>query len=109
MLRELSETAITWISCGFEHIACLTQQGGVLSWGFGGSGCLGHGSYVSYSRPKVLATLKNKPCCYVECGGYHTAALSPEGEVFLWGRADIGQLGLPRAALTQDTMGLACL
>lgn len=27
----------------------------------------------------------------------------------MWGRGDIGQLGLPRAALTEDVMGLACL
>lgn len=32
------------ISCGFEHCLALVD-GQVLSWGYGGSGCLGHSDY----------------------------------------------------------------
>jgi alpha-tubulin suppressor-like RCC1 family protein len=33
---------------------------------------------------------------YVECGGYHTAAIDTEGTLYMWGRSDVGQLGIPK-------------
>jgi hypothetical protein len=34
----------------------LTIYGTVASWGYGASGCLGHGNYISYTAPKLITT-----------------------------------------------------
>jgi alpha-tubulin suppressor-like RCC1 family protein len=49
ILRSFLTTPVSWISCGFEHCMVLTVYGQVASWGYGASGCLGHGSYISYT------------------------------------------------------------
>ena len=56
ILRSFVCTPVTWISCGFEHCVALTSIGTVASWGYGASGCLGHGNYVSYTSPKLITT-----------------------------------------------------
>jgi alpha-tubulin suppressor-like RCC1 family protein len=54
ILRSFVCTPVTWISCGFEHCMVLTVYGTVASWGYGASGCLGHGNYISYTQPKLI-------------------------------------------------------
>ncbi|CAM9567431.1 unnamed protein product [Discosporangium mesarthrocarpum] len=46
-------------------------------------------------RPQVEGS-PTKPlvASMVSCGGMHTAAVTPQGEVYCWGRADSGQLGI---------------
>lgn len=55
--------------------------GTVASWGYGASGCLGHGNYVSYRAPKILTSgdMQNKFITYIECGGYHNGAITEDG------------------------------
>lgn len=48
-MYSMVKTSVTWISCGFEHCIVLTVFGQVASWGYGASGCLGHGDYISYT------------------------------------------------------------
>lgn len=87
---------VTNISCGFEHCVALTASGSIVSWGYGASGSLGHGNFVSYTQPKfiTLGGLENKKVSYVEAGGYHSGAITEDGELYMWGRGDIGQLGV---------------
>mgnify|MGYP001570793448 CR=1 FL=1 len=95
ILRSFIFTPITWVSCGFEHCAALTIYGTVATWGFGASGCLGHGNYISYTSPKLItnSNLQGKHIKYIECGGYHNGAITSEkegGQLFMWGRSDVG-------------------
>ena len=48
ILRSFAVSQVSHISCGFEHCIALTASGRVVSWGYGASGSLGHGDYVSY-------------------------------------------------------------
>ena len=70
----------------------LTVYGQVASWGYGASGCLGHGSYISYTSPKIITEgdFFGKIISYIECGGYHNAAIDSKGELYMWGRSDVG-------------------
>ena len=81
---------MTWVSCGFEHCLALTVFGTVASWGYGASGCLGHGNFISYISPKVVTQLEGKFVNFIESGGYHNAAITNEGELYMWGRSDVG-------------------
>jgi len=80
---------ISWLSCGFEHCAALSSDQKVLTWGYGASGCLGHGDTNTYPNPTIINSLFEYNSVYIECGGYHSAIVTDEGEVFTWGRGDV--------------------
>lgn len=112
ILKSFTCTPIKILSCGFEHWAVLTSYGTVATWGYGASGCLGHGSYTSYTSPKLVQFAKEgEPKEYLsniqslECGGYHIWAIDSDYKVYAWGRGDVGQLGLYKDQLYQDRMG----
>ncbi|CAG9316538.1 unnamed protein product [Blepharisma stoltei] len=109
ILTNLLNMPVSWISCGFEHCCLLTASGKIMSWGYGISGCLGHGDTNSYIYPAIISSISNKLFIYLECGGYHTAAISAEGELFTWGRGDVNQLGIPKKALSKDEFGYRAL
>lgn len=94
-------------SCGFEHCVAVTESGSVVSWGYGASGCLGHGNFTSYTQPKLITAggLNLKQVSAVQAGAYHVAALTDEGHLYMWGRADVGQLGLSEEFLEKDNVG----
>jgi hypothetical protein len=103
------QVQVSWVVCGFEHCALVTSKGEVRTWGYGASGCLGHGDTNSYSFPTAVADLKGSVVVYMECGGYHNAAVSQDGELFVWGRGDVHQLGVPLKHLCKDEMGYVAL
>jgi len=92
ILRSFAISSVTQVSCGFEHCIALTATGTVVSWGYGASGCLGHGDYISYTQPELVSAggLNTHSIAFVTCGGYHNAAMTDSGKVFTWGRADVG-------------------
>lgn len=95
------------LSCGFEHCVCLID-GNVWTWGFGGSGCLGHGKYETLTEPKQVEGIKGRTV-FIEAGGYHNGIITEFGEVFTWGRCDVGQLALDQSLLQKDQMGFVSL
>lgn len=109
VLRQLKHLNVRMVSCGYEHAAVLTIDGKVLTWGYGASGCLGQESKKSYSHPAAINSIFNKNMIYLECGAYHTASVSSAGELWTWGRGDVGQLGLPNKKLLKDEVGLCAL
>ena len=109
VLKQLKNLNVRIVSCGYEHAAVVTVDGKVLTWGYGASGCLGHESKKSYSHPTAINSIFNKNIVHLECGAYHTAAVSASGELWTWGRGDVGQLGLPNEKLLKDEIGLCAL
>ena len=80
------------IACGEEHAALLTSEGHVYTWGYGHDGELGHSAKTHVSAPKKIEVFTQK-AKRVVCGGGHTAILTPEGDLYLFGRGRDGQLG----------------
>ena len=107
ILKDLQSLSVRLISCGFEHCAAVTQNGKVFTWGYGASGCLGHGDTSTYSSPTEVTSISN--VAYLECGGYHNAAVTEEGELFVWGRGDVHQLGIRLSKLSRDEVGHVAL
>jgi len=102
ILCFLANSKVKWLSCGFEHcVLALEGTGELMSWGYGASGCLGTGHLSSHSFPIVLCSkeIKDTRFVFVEAGGYHTGAISEKGELYTWGRSDVGQLGHPISQL----------
>ena len=107
--KAIAKNKAIWLSCGFEHCALVTCEGKVMTWGYGASGCLGHGDTNSYGFPKLIKSISGETCKYIECGGYHTLAITENCEVFMWGRGDVHQLGLPYRQLCKDEHGHVAL
>jgi len=81
-LRLPAQMRVAWVAAGEEFSACVTQQGEVLTWGFGGAGQLGHGNSGSMRLPRQVACA---PCLQVSCGGGHVYARTASDGLLGWG------------------------
>ncbi|XP_073027881.1 PH, RCC1 and FYVE domains-containing protein 1-like [Primulina eburnea] len=73
------------IACGVRHVALVTRQGEVFTWGEESGGRLGHGIEKDFSRPKLVEFLAVTNIDFVACGEFHTCALSTSGDLYTWG------------------------
>ncbi|KAL8162783.1 hypothetical protein V2J09_014272 [Rumex salicifolius] len=73
------------ICCGVRHVALVTRQGEVFTWGEEQGGRLGHGSERDLNQPHIVEFLSVTNVDLVSCGEYHTCAVSTSGDVFCWG------------------------
>lgn len=114
ILYSMSKTAVSMITFGSEYCVALTSSGTVASWGYGGSGCLGHGNYTSYTSPKLIKELK-EDIVYIESGAYHIGAISSKGKLIQTARqlARVGEVRRgaarnPHQASAKGLHGLGC-
>ena len=82
------------VSCGHAHALVLSVIGVVFSCGHGSQGQLGHGGLESESSLRMVEALEGLTMTCVAAGGWHSAATSDSGDVYVWGWNDQGQLGL---------------
>ncbi|CAK8565352.1 unnamed protein product [Lathyrus sativus] len=83
------------IACGGQHVALVTKQGEIFSWGEESGGRLGHGVDSDVPHPKLIDSLSNTNIELVACGEYHTCAVTLSGDLYTWGDAtyNYGLLG----------------
>ncbi|KAF2073306.1 hypothetical protein CYY_005383 [Polysphondylium violaceum] len=87
---------IVKICSGSDHNLVLTKDNKIYSWGNGYYGSLGHGDNKHLDTPKEIEyfNINKKQIRDIACGGYHSLALTEDGELYSWGWAELGQLGL---------------
>ncbi|CAL1352293.1 unnamed protein product [Linum trigynum] len=73
------------IACGERHVALVTRQGEVFTWGEECGGRLGHGLEKDFSRPRLVEVLAVTNVEFVACGEHHTCAVAASGDLFTWG------------------------
>ncbi|KAL1023773.1 hypothetical protein UPYG_G00045940 [Umbra pygmaea] len=88
-LRDLK---VSFISCGEEHTAVLTEEGQVFTFGEGSRGQLGHDTLSNELQPKRVQGLKD-PVSQIVCGSHHTLVLGLSGKLWSFGSGVKGQLG----------------
>lgn len=76
---------------GAAHSVILTTEGQVLTFGFGGSGALGHGDEETIDKPRVVQGIKD--ICQISCGDWHTVCVGKDGSLWTWGDNESGELG----------------
>ncbi|XP_039296337.1 uncharacterized protein LOC111057898 [Nilaparvata lugens] len=84
--------SVIGVACGRFHTLALTENG-VYSWGSSKYGQLGVGKVMQSSQPRLVETLANRRVVTVECGQYHSMALTDDGKLYTWGWGVHGQLG----------------
>lgn len=93
LIDALLGVRVTAVAAGFQH-SLVVGDGGAYSFGGLAYGKLGHGDDSDLDRgpPRRIESLGGRICA-VAAGGQHSLALNEAGEVFSFGRGDMGQLG----------------
>lgn len=110
------DARIRTIACGSGHTIALLESGEVVSWGRGEQGQLGdgHGTppthlgafsvRVDHSLDQYKATPVRglPPIKAIACGSYFSAALSVNGEVYIWGGVNGWRISSPMRLETPE-------
>lgn len=92
-------TYIEEISVGYGHFVALSDTGAVWNWGNAGRSEVATSSEINVmkicEKPKRVDFFDDLPCIVVKivCGGWHTLALTSDGDIYSWGWNESGQLG----------------
>lgn len=84
---------VCFVACGYYHSVVVTTSGRTFSFGRNDYGQLGIGNKVHQNTLNVVALSANLKMVRATCGCYHTVLLSEQGQVFVFGRNNKGQLG----------------
>eukprot|EP00105_Crassostrea_gigas_P042340 XP_019926488.1 PREDICTED: serine/threonine-protein kinase Nek9-like [Crassostrea gigas] len=100
-LPFFSSNPVEEISCGENHVAALTKDGEVYTWGCGEFGRLGLGSEDDFSTPQKVATPGKHLFKHVVCGSDGTFLITVNGRVLAAGSNEHNKLGF-----NSETSGL---
>jgi alpha-tubulin suppressor-like RCC1 family protein len=92
-LVGLPNEMVCFVACGYYHSVVVTTGGRTFSFGRNDYGQLGIGNKIHQNVPNVVALSANTRMVRSTCGCYHTVLLSEQGNVFVFGRNNKGQLG----------------
>lgn len=95
IIEGLKNKQVTQIAAHTEgkHFMALTGNNEVYSWGNGDGGRLGHGDTAAKDDPTQIEAFSDKNVVYIACGGSHSAAITSNGGLYMWGRDNYGCLG----------------
>ncbi|XP_077179371.1 serine/threonine-protein kinase Nek9 isoform X2 [Paroedura picta] len=82
------------VSCGDNHVAVLTRNREVYTWGCGEYGRLGLDSEDDHSLPQKVEIQKTSNIVSVQCGSDGTFLLTQAGKVLACGLNEFNKLGL---------------
>ena len=78
------------VSGQYNPVAIKTD-GTIWSWGFGGYGSIGNGSYTSQSSPVQIGADTN--WYQADASSFNVAAIKTNGTLWMWGKGSFGALG----------------
>ncbi|KAK3154572.1 hypothetical protein QOZ80_2BG0192300 [Eleusine coracana subsp. coracana] len=76
------------IAAGTWHAAALGEDGRVCTWGWGHTGCLGHGDEDYKSVPTIVEGLSNVKAVHLSTGEYTTFVVADNGDVYSFGSGE---------------------
>uniref|UniRef100_A0A7S1RVS7 Ultraviolet-B receptor UVR8 n=1 Tax=Alexandrium catenella TaxID=2925 RepID=A0A7S1RVS7_ALECA len=89
------------VACGSQFSVALDRSGSIWTWGGGEGGVLGLGvaGLSGRARPGRVEPSALGTCTSVACGSFHSLAIIGNGELYAWGRAEGGQLGIAESRI----------
>ena len=95
LVSSFESTVVIQAAVGRNHMACLTADRRLFTWGSNTFGQLGLLEIRdSTSTPREVLGMKEKNVKEVACGGWHTLVCTINGDVYSCGKGWHGQLGL---------------
>ncbi|XP_073240509.1 secretion-regulating guanine nucleotide exchange factor-like isoform X2 [Porites lutea] len=86
------------VVAGSHHSAALTASGQVFCWGSNQHGQCGrppeHCAQIFANPQLIRGAISDKHIAQLKSGWSHHLAITEDGQIFSWGRADYGQLGV---------------
>eukprot|EP01083_Nonionella_stella_P080552 221420_1 len=101
VIESLINVNIIDISCGYNTTLCVSKNGDLYAFGNGEYGQLGHGDDTTNQyTPKMVEYFQKIDIKIAKCysGSYHSAALSDNGDLYVFGSGSSGELGLGKNA-----------
>ena len=92
-IETLGNRHVLAIAMGREHTIVLTDEGVVLSFGYGGFGALGHGDKENQLTPKVVEALRGRRVVAISAGAKQSLVFTDDGAVLSCGSRGNGFLG----------------
>lgn len=86
---------VAMVACGIFHTCYVTRSGQVYGMGGNNFGQLGNGTKKRSLVPILCKTLIGKRVASISCG-HHSAAVTEEGELFVWGTGVFGEYLTPQ-------------
>jgi regulator of chromosome condensation len=98
---------ISKISCGDYHGMAIAEDGHIWSWGANNYCETGHpeeagSDNATVLTPRIIQSLEGKGVVAVEGGSHHNVAFTSSGDVYVWGRCDGSQTGIPVSELNDS-------
>jgi alpha-tubulin suppressor-like RCC1 family protein len=94
-VASLDNENIVAIQMGEYHGCAISSEGRIFTWGKNSDGQCGHGHKNNVTQPVQIETFEamNVAVKQVDCGDGHTAAITDNGDLYVWGRGRSGELG----------------
>ena len=98
IIEALAGVAMMMVACGSWHSLALSIYGDIYSWGWNEHGQLGHSAGPQAPSTVPLPTLiensdNSLNFATISCGARHSAAVTEDGQLYMWGWNEYGQLG----------------
>ncbi|CAL9229683.1 unnamed protein product [Arabidopsis halleri] len=94
----LSDHSIRAVACGGAHTLFLTETRRVFATGLNDCAQLGVSDVKSHAMDPLEVSGLDKDILHISAGYYHSAAITVDGELYMWGKNSSGQLGLGKKA-----------
>ncbi|KAF6718688.1 Serine/threonine-protein kinase Nek9 [Oryzias melastigma] len=96
LVKQLSRFKIQAISPGKTHTAAIDERGRLITFGCNKFGQLGVKDFKKHAGVQVLVgPFGGKTVTKVSCGDGFTIAATEDNQIFAWGNAGNGRLGMP--------------
>lgn len=82
------------LAAGGHHSLVLSSTGELYSFGYGSYGQLGQRVNCNQCIPQIVKDLKKVPIAQIAAGWHHSMALTIEGNLYVCGNSQCGELGL---------------
>jgi len=99
LVEALAGEKVVGAAAGHLHTVVWTDAGELFTFGDSSFGQLGHGGeeeeieFLNELVPKLVETLAGKQVIGASASDYHTVVWTETGEIFTFGRGELGQLG----------------
>ncbi|XP_029973155.1 serine/threonine-protein kinase Nek9 [Salarias fasciatus] len=96
LVKQLARFKIQTIAPGKNHTAAIDERGRLITFGCNKYGQLGVKDFKKHQSVQVLVgPFGGKPVKQVSCGDGFTIAATEDNQIFAWGNAGNGRLGMP--------------